>query len=329
MKKRQKSPLVFIAVILLIAGVFVFSTVKVLESTMLSRNPVSSATEETRSKTLVRDGKEYFPRQDISVVLLIGTDVEGKAENSGSYNNKASADMVALMIFDESTKECSVLSLNRDTMMDIPVLGIGGKNAGSVYAQLATSHNYGSGLADSCENTKKAVSDFLYGLSIDYYFSMTMDGIGILNDGVGGVEVTVTDDFSEVSPDLPMGETIRLRGEQAYTYVRSRMNVGSQLNISRMDRQRQYMEGFMNSLSSSLDNNSTFFTDLWTQLSGYVVTDCTPVVMNQLATRYKDYHFVGSLTPDGENRLGEVYYEFHPDAEALDRLILEMFYQEK
>ena len=284
---------------------------------------------EQHSKTISRNGKDYFPRQDQTVILLVGTDAEGIVQSSNSYNNNASADMVALMVFDETAKECCVLSLNRDTMMNIPVLGIGGKRAGSVLAQLATSHNYGSGLADSCENTKSAVSDFLYGLSIDYYFSMTMDGIGILNDGVGGVEVTVNDDFSEVSTDLPIGETLVLRGDQAYTYVRSRMNVGSQLNTSRMDRQKQYMEGFVTSLRTAIGSNTTFFTELWSQLSDYVVTDCTPVVMNQLATQYKDYHFTGCITPEGGNRLGEQYYEFYTDEQALDSLILDMFYEEK
>ena len=326
MRRGPKFSLIFVLIILLIAGVFVFSAVKFLETAMLSPG---STYKENSGKTIIRNGKEYFPRQDIMVVLLIGTDAEGIVQSSNSYNNKASADMVALMIFDESSKECSILSLNRDTMMDIPVLGIGGKSAGSVYAQLATSHNYGSGLADSCENTKTAVSNFLYGLSIDYYLSLTMDGIGVLNDGVGGVEVTVTDDFSEVSSDLPMGETLILRGDQAYTYVRSRMNVGTQLNVSRMDRQKQYMEGFMSSLSTALDNNTTFFTELWSQLSDYVVTDCTPVVMNQLATQYKDYKFIGSLTPEGENILGDRYYEFYADLDALDRLILDLFYEEK
>ena len=51
--------------------------------------------------------------------------------------------------------------------------------------------------------------------------------------------------------------------------------------------------------------------------------------MNQLATQYKDYRFAGCITPEGENRLGERYYEFYPDTKALDDLILDLFYREK
>ena len=55
---------------------------------------------------------------------------------------------------------------------------------------------------------------FLPGLIIDYYVSMNMDAIGILNDAVGGVRVLVEDDFSEVDASIPMGIT-RLEGRQA------------------------------------------------------------------------------------------------------------------
>ena len=41
---------------------------------------------------------------------------------------------------------------------------------------------------------------------IDYYFSMNMDAISILNDAVGGVTVEVTDDFSQVDATIGKGQ---------------------------------------------------------------------------------------------------------------------------
>lgn len=325
MKGRSKYAFLLIPAILLMVALFLLSAVKLLESIMIPKVEVQ---ENTKTKTIVRDGLSYYPRQDMNVILLIGTDIDGKIHSSGSYNNKASADMVALLVFDEAKEEFYVLSLNRDTMMDIPVLGLNGRQAGSVYAQLATSHNYGSGLADSCENTRKAVSDFLYGITIDHYFSMNMDGIGILNDSVGGVEVRIDDDFSQVDSTLVQGSTMILNGEQAYSFVRSRASVGSKLNVSRMERQRQYMEGFVTSLQKSLSHNELFFAELWTKLSDYTVTDCSTAVLNRLAADYGDYRFAGSLTPEGENVLGEKYYEFYADEESLDKLILDLFYRQ-
>lgn len=326
MTQKSRHVLLFMIAILLLAALLVFSAAQILEALL-----TTSQTEQPlqASKTIVRNGLEYFPRQDITVILLIGTDREGKAESSGSYNNKASADMVALLIFDETAKECTLLTVNRDTMMDIPILGLNSEPAGTTYAQLATSHNYGSGLDDSCENTKKAVSDFFYGLTIDYYFSLGMDGIRLLNDAVGGVEVTIEDDFSAVDPSLKQGSTIVLNGDQALSFVRSRMNVGTQLNLSRMARQEQYMEGFVAALHDNLDANALFMNDLWTQLSEYMITDCSTTVLNRLASDYSDYVFVRTVSPEGENIMGEKYYEFYVDEEKLDALILELFYELK
>lgn len=325
MKRRSKFSYLMIPAILFLVALFLLSGVKLLEALWIPRGEVQ---EQVKTKTIVRDGISYYPRQDINVILLIGTDVEGKIQSSGSYNNKASADMVALLIFDEATEEFRVLSLNRDTMMDIPVLGLNGRQAGTVYAQLATSHNYGTGLSDSCENTRKAVSDFLYGITIDHYFSMNMDGIGILNDSVGGVQVRIEDDFSQVDTTLVQGTTMVLNGEQAYSFVRSRASVGSKLNISRMERQRQYMEGFVTSLQRTLETNSLFFAELWSDISDYAITDCSTVVLNRLAADYGQYRFAGSLTPEGDNVLADKYYEFYPDEALLDELILELFYHQ-
>ena len=211
-------------------------------------------------------------------------------------------------------------------MMEIPVLGIGGKQAGSIYAQLALSHTYGSGLEDSSENTKKAVSDFLYGLTIDYYVTINMDAIMLLNDSVGGVTVTVTEDFSAVDPSLPVGE-VTLMGEQAITFVRSRYGVGDQLNISRMERQEAYMHGFMDALSSKKDSAS-FALDTYELLSPYMVTDCSSAAANTLQQRFGDFSIVEIVSPEGENVIAD-YIQFYADEEKLDDLILRLFYAEK
>ena len=212
MEKRQNlKNAAYFAVILILVLVFLISGLRILESTVFSQD---STQETTGRKTIIRDGIEYFPRQDITVLLVMGIDMEGPVEDSGYHRNEGSADMVALMIFDETGKDCSILYLNRDTMLNMPVLGIDGRPAGTSFAQLALSHTYGNGLETSCENTKKAVSDFLYGIQIDYYISMHMDAIALLNDAVGGVTVHVTEDFSKVDPSIPMGR-VTLRGKQA------------------------------------------------------------------------------------------------------------------
>lgn len=323
-KKKHLRGVGFYCIILVLVLLVLYSGLRVLESTVFFQEQEDNST--IASRTIVRNGISYYPRQDITVVMMVGIDEFGEMADSGSYNNSGAADMIALLIFDETNQETRILCLNRDTMMKIPVLGIGGKPAGSIYAQLALSHTYGSGLEDSSENTKKAVSDFLYGLTIDYYITINMDAIVLMNDAVGGVTVNVTEDFSQIDSTIPMGE-VTLMGQQAIHYVRSRHGVGDQLNISRMERQKQYMEGFMEALNAKREDTG-FALETYEAVSPYMVTDCSSTVFNNILQRYGGYPIVEIVSPEGENVMAD-YYQFYVDEDKLDALILRLFYAEK
>lgn len=321
----KRAVLSFGAVILLIA-VALYSGLQIMESTVFA--PSQSQPAAPSSKTIHRNGIAYFPRQDITVLMVLGIDKFGPVQASSFHQNDGAVDMVMLVIFDETAETYNVLSLNRDTMLQMPALGLGGKPAGTFYGQLALSHTYGTGLEDSCENTRTAVSDFLYGIRIDHYVSMHMDAIAIANDALGGICVNVTEDFSAVDPSIPMG-SVTLRGQQAVHYVQTRREVGDQLNLSRLQRQREYMQSFLSTLQQRLDGDDSFVLETYDKLSPYIVTDCSSTVLNSMLSHYKNYTPGKFVTPQGENVLGRTYYEFYPDEAALDALILELFYAPK
>lgn len=312
-------------VILLLVLVIIYSGLRLVESTVFYKNAQQEPA--FQSRTIVRDNVEYYPRTDMTVILLAGTDEEGPVLSSESYNNSAEADMVSLMILNHGDQTINLLSINRDTMMNIPILGVGGRPAGSFYGQLALAHTYGTGLDDSCANLRQAVSDFLYGVQIDHYVVMNMDAISVLNDAVGGVTVNVTEDFSQVSDPLPTG-TVTLKGKQAMTYVRSRHGVGDELNLTRMERQREYMEGFLHSLRDCVQEDPQNLLTAYQDASNYLTTDCSVTVINSLLNECSGYSLGRVESVKGENRTGE-FMEFYPDEAALDKLILEMLYAPK
>lgn len=325
MKKREMiQKAVYACVILILLFVIGYSGLQILESTVLYPEQQTEPT--TVSKTVLWDGVPYYPRQDITVIMILGIDENGPVRDSGSYNNTGEADMVTLVICDETNEQIRLLTLNRDTMMEIPVLGIGGRPAGTITGQLALAHTYGSGLEDSCENTRTAVSNFLNGIQIDYYISMNMDAIPILNDAVGGVRVTVTDDFSAIDPEIPMGEHV-LAGNQAMTFVRSRKDLGDQLNVSRMKRQEAFLKAFLPALNEK--NSDSFAMSVYEQVSPYLVTDCSANLISSMLRRYGGYTLADMVSPAGENVRGEQYYEFYPDEKQLEALIMELFYAPK
>jgi LCP family protein required for cell wall assembly len=327
MKRRNKiKQLVYYAAVLLLVLILLYSGLRILEATVL--NSGSYADPQIVSKTITRDGIDYYPRRDITVMMLLGIDQAGPVTDSGTFTNPGTSDAVMLLIFDEKNETWSILQLNRDTMMDIPVLGLGGKEAGTIFAQLALAHTYGSGLEDSCLNTRRAVSNFLGGISIDYYISANMDAVAIVNDAVGGVTVTVTDDFSDVDQTIPMGQ-VTLRGEQALSFVRDRQNVGDQKHVSRMERHREYMEGFTEALRGKLKEGSGFVVETYSAVAPYLVSDCPISSLTAMIERYQDYQFTGVITPEGQSTVGKEYCEFYADEQKLDELVIDLFYAPK
>lgn len=324
-RKKHPRRVLFFCIVLILSVVLLISGLRILESTVLVKGHVP--TETIKSKTITVDGVDYFPRQDITVIMVLGIDETGPVVASESYNNTGEADMVALLVFDNQEKICDVICLNRDTMVEMPVLGVGGKNAGTRYGQLALSHTYGSGLKDSCENTKATVSNLLGGITIDYYVAMNMDAIAIVNDAVGGVTVNVTEDFSDVDPTITKGE-ITLMGDQAIHFVQTRKGVGDQKNISRIERQKEYMENFLTAFRAKGDDE-VFVLETYDAVSPYMVTDCTSKTMTSLLSRYGDYALGDMISPAGENVMGEQYYEFHVDEDKLNELVVDLFYAPK
>lgn len=324
-RKKHPRRVLFFCIVLILSVVLLISGLRILESTVFVKGHVP--TETIRSKTITVDGMDYFPRQDITVIMVLGIDETGPVVASESYNNTGEADMVALLVFDNQEKICDVICLNRDTMVEMPVLGVGGKNAGTRYGQLALSHTYGSGLKDSCENTRATVSNLLGGITIDYYVAMNMDAIAIVNDAVGGVTVNVTEDFSDVDPTITKGE-ITLMGDQAIHFVQTRKGVGDQKNISRIERQKEYMENFLIAFRAKGDDE-VFVLETYDAVSPYMVTDCTSKTMTSLLSRYGDYALGDMISPAGENVMGEQYYEFHVDEEQLRKLVVDLFYAPK
>lgn len=271
------------------------------------------------------DGKKYVLNENISTLLIIGIDNYGEAVESGSYNNSGRADFVMLAVFDNENKSYKLLHLNRDTMTEIGILGVDGRPAGKVNAQLALSYSYGSGLEDSCKNTASAVSGLLYGIQIDNYLSMTMDAVGNMNDMIGGVTLTVKDDFPDCE-ELKAGNTVTLDGELALKYVRGRMNVDDSTNLSRMERQRQYMDAFISAFRERIADDNMLVLNMYNEISEYIVTDLEVDQVSERSEQLKEYSYNGTLTTEGRAEKGEEYIEYYVNDDMLRQLVIDLFY---
>lgn len=269
---------------------------------------------------------QWYERREVETLLVMGVDDFGAITSSGSYNNTRQTDFLALLVHEPSTGKNAAIHLNRDTMTDITVLGVTGENAGTRYAQLALAFNYGRGENDSCRNTAGAVSRLLYGIKTDHYIAVTMDAIPLLNDWVGGVEVEVEDDFSSIAPELVQGEKVRLQGDLALTYVRTRAGLEDSSNLSRMNRQRQYAALWLDAAKAQLDNTEAI-GELVMQMGDCHYTDFTIEQIAKFAEKFSDSEYISVYELPGEAVKGDEFMEYYVDDEKVQEVVLKLFYK--
>ena len=279
-------------------------------------------------QTIRYDGEWYTLRDNVETVLVLGLDKFEVEAESQSYNNDNCADFLSLLVLDKDKKSVTALHLNRDTMAKINILGLDGSVVGSKTAQLSLAHTYGSGGKDSCKNTVASVSNFLYQTPIDHYVSLKMDAVKILNDMVGGVTLTVLDDFSSIDKSLVKGREITLSGDQALTYVRERGGLEDSSNEARMNRQKQYMNELFKKVALKSSGEEDFISKAGVKLSQYMFSDCT---INQLEriSNFVSQNKMEIQSIKGTSSLGEQFMEFRADEKALKKQIINLFYEPK
>ena len=275
------------------------------------------------------DGVTYRPKRRLTTILLIGVDREKEPVTTVSYRNGGQADFLRLLVIDDSRKCVSQIQIDRDTMTPITTIGVMGNRSGVRTAQIALSHAFGDGQAQSCQLTVEAVSKLLLGVNIDFYAAMNMDGIPVLNDAVGGVTVTIQDDFSESDPAMVPGATLKLTGEQARLFVRGRQSVSDGTNVNRMARQQVFMRALADEIQRQQSKDSSFFEKLYDTLTPHAVTNLTKARLINEAWFASDYEQPAPYSLEGEHRIGATgFMQFFPDEEALRKLVLELFYEE-
>ena len=280
------------------------------------------------NSNLEYNGKTYAPRDGVETFLVLGLD---KFEGEGivdSYNNDKQADFLLLMVFDNNTQTCTAIQINRDTMVNVNVLGVAGNKVDTVTRQIALAHTYGNGRDVSCRNTADSVSLLLKGIKVNHYLSVMMDAVPILNDLVGGVEVEVLHDFTGIDDALIQGQKVTLTGEQALLYVRTRYGLEENTNSARMERQQQYMNALYQLTQERIANDSNFVVDASLSLSDYIVSDRSVTQLQTLAEKFNQYEFLGIQSIAGDSQTGAEFMEFYPDEDALMELVIRLFYRE-
>ena len=317
-KKRAALALIIITVLLVLAAVIVDK----LNTPAVILHGGESLTGKHEVKYLEHDGRQYRLRRDVQSVLLIGTDTERQQQENEFFGmslfyNYAHADFVGLLVFDNALKTITLIQLDRDTMCDVPWLTVNGLVGGTEVEQLSFAHTYGSGGKDSCVNTANAVSNLLFGLPVEAYAAIPMSALPVLNDLAGGVTLHLESDYTDISSEYISGVEVTLSGNEALDFVRARKGVEDETNISRMSRQRLYMNAFLKQFTARAGEDELFVLQVLNALGEDLVTNLETNLITAAVDKLQEYQFMPVVIPEGKSILGEKYMEFYVDEDLL------------
>lgn len=275
--------------------------------------------------TFQYDGRLYEHEEyKYTTILFIG--VDEPELSSATLRAGGQADFLLLVAIDRINHQVHTLQIDRDTVVPVQVYGAFGNPAGSREMQICLSYAFGTSPDMACRNTVLAVETLLGGLPIDHYVALDMEGMALLNDALGGVTVTLTEDFSMFDPAMTQGATITLQGRQAEYFLRGRMDVGDGTNASRMSRQAVFMEAAALLAGDRMAQDPGYLVDVLNALDGHLLASCDEAWLINQAYAVRQYPRTRTARLTGEHTVGgDGFVEFHPDTNALMKYITSTF----
>ncbi|MGY6020154.1 LCP family protein [Streptomyces spinosirectus] len=190
-------------------------------------------------------------------ILLIGSDARDSAENQklggakDTFNTAPRADVQMLLHLSADRTNMSVVSMPRDTLVDIPKCTDPG--TGKVYGALTstiTNDSLGRGGPGCTVATWEKLTD----IHIDHFMMIDFAGVVSMADAIGGVPVCVDANIHSKSSDghgsglkLKKGTTY-VKGVQALQWLRTRYGFEDNTDIARAKAQHQYMNAMVRRL---------------------------------------------------------------------------------
>lgn len=271
------------------------------------------------------DGKTYEYNQKLTNILFLGVDKKSEVELQDTPGTAGQADCIMLLTLNEETQVCDILQISRDTMTEVDIYDVNGEYYTSVDAQIATQYAYGNGEKSSCWAMNKTVSELLNDLPIDAYISMNIEAISTITDAIGGVTITIPEDYTGIDQAFVKGSTVTLTGEMSEKYVRYRDTTVSGSNDNRMKRQVEYITALLSAVKNSVGKEESYYDRFSSYLTPYMVTDMDARQIDN----FTQYTFKPEDTKylPGEMKEGKEHDEFYVDNEELHKQLIETFYK--
>ncbi len=275
-KGAKKKPIglivisVILAVVIGFAG-FLFTTANSVVGNFIKADPIEH----------IENVDSIVTDKNVRNILLIGADKEkGGASRS---------DSIMIASVNKTTGRITICSILRDTHLDIP---------GECEAKINSAYAWGGAnlLIQTIEKN--------FGIKIDDYATVNFEMFTALVDGLGGIDVEVTEDEAdyinnrhrygkETKPDyFEYGESVHLNGYQALWYARIRK---LDSDFMRTQRQRKVISAIVEKVKGQLTPLGVFeLINTAKEVAPYIETTLSNTDFYSLAMS-----LIGCLTKSG------------------------------
>lgn len=287
---------------------------------------------QTGSEVLEYEGKTYRRNTYVKAILCMGIDRTDTLEEPQVAGSGGQSDGIFLVAQDTVRNQVKILMIPRDTMTLITLTDLSGNVLGKDIQHLTLAYAYGDGRELSCQYMSEAVSTLLNGLPIDGYMAVSAGALPLLNDGVGGVTVTIQEEGMEAAdPSFVPGAQVTLQGELAEKFIRYRDTSRSQTALERTERHKAYIQGFAEAAKRQAAREEGFAERMLNELQPYMVTDLDKGEYMDLALTFLESSQTlteaDMITLPGEAEETNLYDVYFPDLNEILPIVLELFYR--
>ena len=266
LKGWQKGIIIFLLILLFLIAASV-GTVYFMH-TNGKKNTMAENYGENFENIIVYKDVEYLYNTDITSIAFIGVDRRKFGLQDDLVGTAGQGDVNMVIAIDTKTGESNVIMIPRDTWVDVNKYSLDGEYMGTQKQQLCLAYAYGDGGTTSCDNQIASLQRILYGIPINTYVALNLDGIKPLNEAVGGVTLTCPNNFGEYQK----GEEITLHGDEAEKFIRSREHTNAG-DSGRRERQIAYVKAYINQALEQALVNPASLTDIYNTGKDYTVTN--------------------------------------------------------
>lgn len=271
------------------------------------------------SSTVWVDGELMQFNRKLRTALFLGVDSTAKVEQNELLGNGGRADVILLLVMNTEDNTTRILSISRDTMTTVDVYDSDRRFLFSGMMQVNMQYAFSDSPARSCSLMKRNISSLLYGIPIDYCISLTMDGISAMTEWLGGLTLTIPEDWTQIDPAYSKGAVVTLSGAEAERFVRYRDLTETGSNDTRMDRHAWLVRELFSQLRHL---SSDALVNLYQSLDAYICSDMDAETMKMFFT----YELQEIEKIPGQTSAGSMHDEYYVDEAALKQLILQTFY---